>query len=1595
MEFSLFNKMHLQDVLLEDQKKDTILSAGAVTVNITDWFFIKDNIVLKYLGLRDTYIHLKRTDSVWNHQFLLDYFRTPASTSPKKQKSISLAVREIDLKNILFKKEDQWLGQDMTASLASLSTDPKNVDFPKKIIEINALQVNKPYLAIRNYAGRRPPRIKAPEPEPVQPATDSLEPQWNPGNWNIRIASIRIRDGLFKSDNEQRTPSDPGVFDGAHMQWSKVNGDLSDLSWQVDTIRAKLVLETVEKSGFEVKKLAAQAKVTPYEMTFNQLDIRTNDSHLKNHFSMKFSDFSDMNDFEEKVVMEGHFQESEINSDDIAFFAPALKSWKKRILLTGRITGPVAALEGQQLEIKAGSNTYFKGNASLTGLPKINSTFIYIKANAFRTIYTDAVAFVPAIKNIRNPDLSRLQFLEFEGNYTGFIRDFVTFGTLRTNLGTVKADVNMKLHDSRNPVYSGNISSENFNLGPFIRDTNIGFVSFRANLKGAGFDPQGGNVALDARINYLDFKNYRYRQIVADGELNKSIFDGTIIVNDPNARFNLNGLVNFSGSVPEFNFLANIDTLNLKTLHLLKDDISLKGKINAQFTGNSIDDFLGTAQVSDAAMTRGGFPLSFSHLELSSAIVDGQKHLRLSSNEFNASLTGTFNIRDLPNSVTGFLSRYYPSYISRPDTVASNQVFSFNIKTNNFDDLASVIDSSLYGFSNSTIEGRINTTTNSLILDVDVPYFRYRNLSFSNVALDATGGYDSLTLYGSTSNIGIGDSLQVQLATFNITAHNDLSTVNIYTGGNKTVDQARINAMVRTYRDGVGIEFGPSNFVLNGKSWTVQEKGQLEFRKSSPAHGQLLLRENQQEIRIETLPSDIGSWNDLGITLHHINLADFAPYFLPQNRLEGLIDADVLIENPGPEMKINSRNFTGHAIRFDNDSLGDISAEIVFDMPTRELLVNGRTLGTADKSLAYDIHLYLKDAESQEQNIISLTPTNFDLKYVNRFLEFLFSDMTGEVTGQFDIKGPLNAVRVVGRGRLHNAGLRVNFTQCYYRILDREISLDENQINLNGIVLEDTVTGNPIYLNGNISHSSFQNMFFDVVVSTRKPGTRDRNNNRPVQVLKTSYANNKTFYGDVKATGSFVLIGPQDNTYMKIDAIASDEEESEFTIASSESRAGKMPDWLVERTYGEEMQDSSYRPAASSNLTYELDITANPKVLMRFVMDDLTGDQIVGRGSGSLNIKSGTSEPLAIRGRLDIDEGTYNFTFQSFFKKPFEIIRGTENYISWTGDPLNAHINIQAQYKAERVSFAPLSGLSIDPGYANIRENVFVYATLTGQLFKPDFKFELQLDPTSRFNNDFNVTNQLQQIERSQSEITRQVTYLIVFNSFAPPQTGVSNIGIGAAVNELTYNTISSLSGLFFNEINKKLNNALNSLLGTEVSVVFSGSVYNRSVLGTQSSNFNINQANVSGAVLVPLFDERFVISLGSSLEVPIQSSFQRTVQFLPDVTAEWLLNPAGTIRLNLFYRENLDFLTTASSGAAKLKRTGAGISFRREFNTLRELFVNPRKRLERRLQTDSLQVPVPDSIRLQMPDSSRRVEPVTTEKSKDSMKPTLSPDIE
>ena len=157
--FTLLNKVNLEGLYIEDQQKDTLLSAGKLQLNVTDWFFLKDSIDLKYIGLKDAVIYMQRSkDTVWNHQFIIDYFagskKTDSARPPDTtKKSVTLHVEAIDLDNVVFEKRDYWKGNTQYIGIGALQMQARLINPAANLFDIAALTLSKPTYTSRSYKG--------------------------------------------------------------------------------------------------------------------------------------------------------------------------------------------------------------------------------------------------------------------------------------------------------------------------------------------------------------------------------------------------------------------------------------------------------------------------------------------------------------------------------------------------------------------------------------------------------------------------------------------------------------------------------------------------------------------------------------------------------------------------------------------------------------------------------------------------------------------------------------------------------------------------------------------------------------------------------------------------------------------------------------------------------------------------------------------------------------------------------------------------------------------------------------------------------------------------------------------------------------------------------------------------------------------------------------------------------------------------------------------------------------------------------------------------------------------------------------------------
>lgn len=1539
IDFSLFNRMHLEGLMIEDQRGDTLVYAGDLKMKITDWFFFKKAADIKYIGLENALIKFQRSDSVWSQQFLFDYFSSPSTSQPSKKSGIVFNLKQVEFTNVHFLQRDGWMGEDMDLRLKGMMLNAEQLSLSGGKYLIRDIKLVEPQFALTNYSRKKPRNNQAPS----ENKNDS-KASWNNGV-DFRIGNLTIENGSFRQDNRNAGIS-AAAFDDQHLLFTSINATITDSRLSGDSVYSGLKLSAREKSGLQVKNLSSDLLFTPTGMYFHDFDLETNNSRIRNYYAMTYDDISDMSAYLSRVKMEADFQDSYVDSDDLAFFAPNMKSWKKKISISGKVRGTVEDLTGTGLMVKAGENTVLKGDISLKGLPDINATYIDLKAEELRTNYADAITIIPLLKRISMPDLRSIQYLSFKGGFKGYLNDFMTTGVINTNLGVVSTDLRFNAA-GKEPVYTAKLVTESFHLGAFIGDKHLGAIAISGTIKGKGFTDKARDIQIDTRLRFAEYDHYRYHDLTIDGKLVKNLFSGYASVRDPNADLTMRGQMDLNRDHPRFNLMADVAHIDLFKTGLSTDSLRFKGQANLDFTGTSLDDFIGTASITNAELVRNGQPLPFDSLVLSTSMLNGKKQLFISSNEFNAKINGQFHFSELPNSVTYLLNRYYPAYIKKPSRIPVNEQFDFDIYTYSVDEYMALIDPDLGGFNNAHFQGRLDLTMHELELNAEVPNFRYNNYLFNYTRINAKGNNDSLILSGEANDIRINDSLSIPQAIFHVNARNDSSVLSITTGA-KAIEKADLHAMILTYDDGLKVEFDNSNFSINGKVWTIDPDGELVLRRNTPATGKLVLSETDQRIVITTSPAAGQNWNNIDVDVTRLNLGDLSPYFLPDNRIEGLLTGRVLVEDPTGHMKIRADDLFTQFLRIDDDSLGELRTNVFYDDRDKQLRAHGNTLNQLNY-LGFDANIFLAGKDKAKNNLITLDANNFQLNVLERFLGSIFSDMRGYLTGNIKVSGPFDEVSVTGKGRLKDAGVRIKMTQCFYWIRDTDIQLDSTEIDFGGLLLTDSVTRNPIYVNrGRIEHQFFRNMFYDIDISTRRPGSTGDGQNKPVQLLNTTAADSKEFYGNVRGTASLSLTGPQADMYMKIDAVASTKDSSYVTLPPSSGRESGIADFLVERKYGREMTAADLR-GNSTNITYDIDMavskTVTPMVSVNVILDELTGDEIKGKGYGALNIHSGTSEPMSLQGRFNIVQGRYLFTFQSFFKKPFDLRTEHDNYIEWNGDPYNANINFEAVYRAERVSFAPL-GLMLGSRSTvanSARGDVFVVASLRDSLYKPNIQFALDFPSASIAVTDPELALVFQQMQKDPNEIVRQSTYLIVFNSFAPSELRGANYSMASL-------GLTTISGIFLNVINDQINKILGNLLKSDkYNITLNTSIYTRDVIDLTNRTGIQLGGNINFSIGRSFFNNRFKISTGIGYDTPFeqQGTTSQTFgsQLLPDVTMEWLINPSGSVRASFFYRENTDYLTTVTSGVpGKDRRVGANISYRKDFDRIGDIFRRRKK---------------------------------------------------
>lgn len=1179
------------------------------------------------------------------------------------------------------------------------------------------------------------------------------------------------------------------------------------------------------------------------------------------------------------------------------------------VKLDGKIDGRLSDLNAQGITLSTQTSTGFTGSIQAKGLPHIDTTHFVVDIAEATTSAEDIEAL---IDTVLPPEVKRLDTVMLTGSFRGTIKDMALDATVTTGLGKVIADASAQFNsDYSYASYDGDVQVEGFDLGAMLDNPDLGILSLNITAKGAGLQPATIDAALDASVKKFSYKGYNYQNIEVHGQMDSMQFEGKISIDDPNLRFDFDGLVGLRDSTGTFSFTASLDTVDLQALNLSKTPAGLSTRIQSDIKGTLPDDFEGSLKVMDFNASTG----EEDHYQMDSLVVDaydstgGLQVVRITSPIINGAIAGHYDFQTLPAQLIDYVN----SFVLNLETDTTQQI-SFDVEQN-FELLLTVSDlkplTKIFApqlrLDTATITGAFNSLEKQLNLDVNVPYIEYNTINLGPLLVQAEGTAQKLVSRVYIDSLNVGENISIPSTRFRTGIFNDSLKYDLVI----TEDSAytALDVKGRMVRNGEEYLFHLiPRLILNNETWAVSQGNQIAIKPGYLRVDNFSISHENQQV---TLKSQVLDNENRPLSLSFKNF-----------QIQELSD---LIDYEGLDMagSINGR-LTLKDIRTNLDFTGDLEIQniTVNENPVGNLDVDatsqGELIDVAIQMTGSQNDLEVAGTINTDAQTMNLTADiqKLQLKLMDPFLQQYIAESEGYISLKATIKGGITEPNVNGYLAFNNLSTISKINGERYNIKNNKINFNSTNISINSLKLEDSQQ-NQLTVNGNVSHDRFRDIRFNLDVNTDE-----------FRLWNTRTRDDQIFYGTVILGLQASVTGPIDLPVVNANVITREGTEVyveplalEESITEEDYILFRQPKRdSLNRVVPDTVTDEQYKVQISGiDLTLNFELTDDAK--LQIIIDPTTGDSLTTYGSANLTVRVPPVGDVEITGTYTIDRGSYRLSYQNLLRKQFALVPG--GTISFTGDPLQARLNIAARYTTEVTTYELVSTESAGLTDTEIRETqdkqpVNVLLSINGDLSAPELSFDIKMEES---NVGSVVSRKLAQIRQDQSELNKQVFALLVLNSFiAEESTGSSNLGTtGSNV------ALRSVSNLITQQLNKLAGKAKG------LSINFNLDSY-QSKYETATGNNTVTEIGLD--ISKTFFNDRLEISAGTDVnlqsDVNTEQSDGSFTQLAGDFILEYKITESGRYRVQVFNKTDYDALNQSN-----VNKTGVGFTYKQSFGNV------------------------------------------------------------
>lgn len=1088
------------------------------------------------------------------------------------------------------------------------------------------------------------------------------------GKGIYQLATFTMEDGNASFDNNFITPLRKGI-DSNHLKITNLFVNIDSLRSQGADLRVNIRdMKLKERSGLELKSFSAKVLMDSLQVKFNG-GLSTPWSNIFASLTMDLNAFDTWNPGTINALIDGSF-----GRNDLLLFATDGSANtilpRQPITLKGHAIGNLDKLSIPNFHINV--PTIMK--ADISGETR---GFMALAADAFSRkfrlklntdITTYNMQFIKSMMDKSTASTINIPAMHAAGTITANGPEYTVNMKAKEGSGNASIDADLNLATEH---YYADIKANNFNLSHFVMGKGLGIFTGTLRASGKGFDvmSQRTHIEADADIKRCDYGRYDLNNITAsinmnsgkaaiDAEAHNTLIDGTLSLN-----------TSLDTKWLEAELSTNLNKIDFFNLGIVKGPLQLGMNSNITVrtdfgTNLYLDGYVRNISIADSARIYHPNDITANVL----ARVDTTM-LKMYCGDFAANMHAQGSFRNLQNCGQQLMAAINRQIANKE----INQVEIRECLPNMTLTMKSGTENPIYRFikANGMEFNMLDVDMASSKIDGLNGNLTIHGLNMDGTRLDTLQAWIISTNdpYEITYKAHIQNGVKTSANPFNAYAHGKIlehgisTNIDLYDNVGKMSNS--LGAIATLEENGIRIQLTPTSPTLTYRTVHLNPDNYIILTNSGRIYADVVLTSDDGSgLKVytgEESGEETDYMQDITVTLHKLNLAQFLSSIPYAPNVEGLLNGDLHFLQEKDKSFSLSTDLTINNMVYEGCNIGDLGMDLVY-MPKENgdnhyidgrILLNEEEVGNLEGSYNFNTGSIVAD----------MTFEKFPMQITNGFIPDQLIGLEGTADGTLTIRGTTQHPMVNGELFLESASL---FSVPYGVKLtfdDDPIRIDNSKLLLENFQMYAT-NKEPLLIHGAIDFANTDHITTDLRIKATNFLLIDAKESSRSEAYGKAYIN---FFG--RMTGELdkldvrgrMDILPATNLFYIL-------RDSPLT---TDNRLNELVKF-VDLQSGEQMTVT--RPTIDG-LAMNLTLNVQNGSHIKCWLNDNHSNYLDIIGEGNLKMKM-EHDQLNMTGNYTITEGEMKYSLPIIPLKTFKITEGSN--LEFTGDVTNPRLDIIA-----------------------------------------------------------------------------------------------------------------------------------------------------------------------------------------------------------------------------------------------------------------------------------------------------------------------------